>query len=59
MLIVLCIDVDTRQAEQIRSIAKSIVPGIVIYAIPEDLQIEKGPDALVEHLVDVLPRLLG
>ena len=46
------------EAEQIQSIAKSIVPGILTYAIPEGLQVEKGPDAVVEHLVEVLPRLL-
>ena len=47
------------QAEDIKSIAKSTVPGIITYAIPEGLQIEKGPDAVVKHLIDTLPRILG
>ena len=47
------------QAAEIQSIAKSIVPGLVTYAIPGGLQVEKGPDAVVEHLIDMLPRLLG
>ncbi len=47
------------QAEEIQSTARLIVPDIITYAIPEGLQVEKGPDAVVEHLIDMLPRLLG
>jgi hypothetical protein len=33
-------------------------PGIKTYAIPHGLQVEKGPDAIVEHLVENVPKLL-
>ncbi|PGH07783.1 hypothetical protein AJ79_06171 [Helicocarpus griseus UAMH5409] len=46
------------EAEQIISIAKSIVPGIKTHAIPSGLQFEKGPDAIVEYLMEKVPPLL-
>jgi hypothetical protein len=46
------------EAEQIHSIAKSIVPNIKLHAIPTGLQVERGPDAIVEYLVEKVPPLL-
>ncbi|KAH7376754.1 hypothetical protein B0T11DRAFT_272882 [Plectosphaerella cucumerina] len=47
------------EAAEIRSIARSIVPDIKTHAIPQGLQVEKGPDAIVEHLLEEVPKLLG
>lgn len=47
------------QAARIQEIARSIVPGIKTHAIPEGLQVQKGPDAVVEYLVENLPKILG
>ncbi|KAH6950167.1 hypothetical protein DER45DRAFT_91668 [Fusarium avenaceum] len=46
------------EAEQIHSMAKSIVPNIKLHAIPTGLQVERGPDAIVEYLVEKVPPLL-
>ncbi|KAF5664601.1 hypothetical protein FCIRC_10755 [Fusarium circinatum] len=46
------------EAQQIHSLAKSIVPDIKLHAIPTGLQVEKGPDAIVEYLVEKVPPLL-
>lgn len=42
-----------------REIARSIIPDIKTYAIPHGLQVEKGPSAIVEHLKEQIPLLLG
>lgn len=47
------------EAEKIQQIARSIVPHIKTYAIPQGLQVEKGPDAVVEHLVEKVPQVLS
>lgn len=46
------------EVEEIRSIARETKPGILFYALPVGLQVEKGPDAVVEHLVQNVPSLL-
>ncbi|KAF6814665.1 hypothetical protein CSOJ01_03888 [Colletotrichum sojae] len=46
------------EADQILSTARSIVPGIKTHAIPHGLQVERGPDAIVEHLLEKVPALL-
>ena len=46
------------ESTEMREIAKSIVPNIKTYAIPYGLQVEKGPDAIVEHLKEQIPLLL-
>ncbi|GAB1191906.1 hypothetical protein BDV32DRAFT_115677 [Aspergillus pseudonomiae] len=46
------------QAQQIRSIARGIKPDIKTHAIPEGLQVERGPDAIVEYLCEKVPPLL-
>lgn len=47
------------QANQIIAIAKSKAPNVKTYAIPQGLQVEKGPDAIVEHLSEKLPTILA
>jgi hypothetical protein len=46
------------EAEEILNTGRSIVPGIKTHAIPHGLQVERGPDAIVEHLLEVVPPLL-
>lgn len=47
------------ESTRIQQIAKDIVPGIKTHAIPQGLQVEKGPDAVVEYLKEKIPGLLG
>ncbi|GKT41566.1 uncharacterized protein ColSpa_01747 [Colletotrichum spaethianum] len=49
---------ETEEADQILSTARSLRPGIKTYAIPHGLQVERGPDAVVEHLLEKVPQLL-
>ena len=46
------------EAEQIQAIARRTKPGIATYAIPHGLQVEEGPDAIVNHLLENVPKLL-
>lgn len=48
----------TEEAAEIRAIAERERPGIKTHALPQGLQVEKGPDAVVEYLVEVVPGLL-
>lgn len=41
-----------------QALAKSIVPGLKTHAIPHGLQVEHGPDAVVEHLTEQIPLIL-
>lgn len=46
------------EAKQIHDIARSINPDIKLHAIPTGLQVERGPDAIVEYLTEKVPVLL-
>ncbi|KAL2812102.1 hypothetical protein BJX63DRAFT_432912 [Aspergillus granulosus] len=46
------------QAAEIQAIARSIRPDIKLHAIPTGLQVERGPDAIVEYLLEKVPALL-
>lgn len=46
------------EATKIRELAQSVVPDIKTHAIPQGLQVERGPDAIVEYLVEKVPILL-
>jgi hypothetical protein len=46
------------QAQEIFAIAKEINPNVISYAIPYGLQVERGPDAIVEHLTERIPEIL-
>ena len=47
------------ESAKIQGIAKSVVPDIQTYVIPQGLQVEKGPDGVVQYLKEQLPALLG
>jgi len=47
------------ESDYIQSLAKEIVPGIKAHAIPHGLQVERGPDAVVEYLTENIPKFLG
>ena len=46
------------ESAKIQQIAKSIVPDIKTHAIPEGLQVQGGPDAVVNYLKENLPAIL-
>lgn len=46
------------EADKIQALARTIIPDIKMHAIPQGLQVEKGPDAIVEYLVEKVPPLL-
>jgi len=48
----------SEEAAKIRAIAERERPGIKTHALPQGLQVERGPDAVVEYLVEVVPALL-
>jgi hypothetical protein len=47
------------ESQQVFETARAIVPGIKTHAIPQGLQVERGPDAIVEYLEEKIPVLLG
>ncbi|KAK9443285.1 hypothetical protein VB005_04356 [Metarhizium brunneum] len=47
------------ESEGMIETARGIRPNIKTHAIPYGLQVAKGPEAIVEHLKDRIPRLLG
>jgi hypothetical protein len=46
------------QSSEIQSIAREAIPGIKTMAIPQGLHVEKGPDAVVEFLIEKVPLLI-
>ncbi|EFY85753.1 hypothetical protein MAC_08223 [Metarhizium acridum CQMa 102] len=46
------------EANQILSTARSVKPDIKTHIIPHGLQVERGPDAIVEHLLEEIPKIL-
>ncbi len=46
------------EASQIIAIAKEIVPDLKTFSLPQGLQVNKGPDAVVEYIEEHLPSLL-
>ena len=47
------------EAAKIQETARNIVPDIRTHAIPQGLQVERGPDAVVEYLREEIPKLFG
>ncbi|KAK4099637.1 hypothetical protein N658DRAFT_517151 [Parathielavia hyrcaniae] len=47
------------EARQIIAIAKEVVPDLKTFSLPQGLQMERGPDAVVEYIKENLPALLG
>jgi hypothetical protein len=48
----------SEEAAEIGTIAGKERPGIKTHAIPQGLQVERGPDAVVKYLLKVVPSLL-
>lgn len=46
------------QSAEVQAIAREIVPDIKFHAIPYGLQVERGPEAIVEYLTEQVPKLL-
>ena len=46
------------QAQVIHQIAREVNPNIKLHALPPGLQVERGPDAVVEYLCEKVPILL-
>jgi hypothetical protein len=46
------------QSQQIQTIAQETVPGIRTMALPQGLQVQSGPDAVVDYLTKKLPDLI-
>lgn len=46
------------EAQDIIAIAKEIVPDLKTFSLPQGLQVQKGPDAVVEYIKEHLPGLL-
>ena len=47
------------QAKEIHATARDILgPKLKIMALPQGLQVERGPDAVVEYLVEQLPAMI-
>jgi len=54
-----CASMWTREeSERIQNIAREAVPGVRTMAIPEGLQVEKGPDGVFEWLMLEVPKLI-
>ena len=47
------------ESQEIQTIAKETRPGIKTNAIPQGLQVERGPDAVVEYLIRQLSSIIG
>lgn len=46
------------ESDEVQRIAKETIPGIKTMAIPQGLQVEKGPDAVVAFLKEKWPVLI-
>lgn len=47
------------QAKEIHDTATKIMgPKLLHYSLPQGLQVERGPDAVVEHLMEKFPELI-
>lgn len=42
-----------------QAIAKKTVPGITTMALPQGLQVEKGPEGVFDYIIEKLPSLIG
>ncbi len=47
------------ESDEIQATAKRMVPGIKTHAIPRGLQVEKGPDGVVDYLKENMPSVIG
>ena len=47
------------ESQRIQHIARGIVPDVRAFALPHGMQVEKGPDAVVEHVKQNLDDIIG
>jgi hypothetical protein len=47
------------ESAEMHAIARTVKPDIKVHAIPQGLQVREGPDAIVAHLSEALPKLLA
>jgi hypothetical protein len=47
------------ESKSIMNTAKSIIPNLKTMALPQGLQVEKGPDAVVEYIKEKWPGLVA
>ncbi|KFZ08602.1 hypothetical protein V501_05876 [Pseudogymnoascus sp. VKM F-4519 (FW-2642)] len=47
------------ESDRIQAIARETKPGIKTMALPQGLQVEKGPDAVVEYIIEKWPGLVA
>jgi hypothetical protein len=47
------------ESAKIQAIAKETVMGITTMALPQGLQVEKGPDGVFEYIIEKLSGLIG
>jgi hypothetical protein len=43
------------ESAEIQAIAKKTIPGIKTMALPQGLQVERGPDGVFDYLMEKLP----
>lgn len=48
----------SEESRKIQGIAKDTVPGLTTFALPQGLQVKRGPDAVVEYIEEYLPSLV-
>ena len=46
------------EAQNIVAIAKEVVPNVKTFSLPQGLQVQKGPDAVVDYIKEHLPSLI-
>ncbi|CAK7229015.1 hypothetical protein SCUCBS95973_007074 [Sporothrix curviconia] len=47
------------ESAEMHAIAREVKPEIKVHAIPQGLQVREGPDAIVAHLSEALPKLIA
>jgi hypothetical protein len=47
------------ESAKIQYIARETIPGITTMALPQGLQVEKGPDGVFDYIIEKLPSLIG
>lgn len=47
-----------KESERIQAIARETKPGLKTTAIPQGMQAQEGPDAVVEYLIQKFPELI-
>ncbi len=57
-LVMGCLLTGPHCSQEIVGIAKATIPGIKTFSLPQGLQVEKGPDAVVEYIKENIPALL-